>query len=222
MLIFVTGKGNSMTHDNPTAGNEGRSGGHDQPSGDYGSAPSPAGYAQPPGYGQQPGGYGSAPSPAGYAQPPGYGQPVAGHNGPPAGYSNPAWNYSNWGMRLCAWLIDTVPLYILYFIGGLVGALTHSVVLYLLFDLAAVAVVIYNRWYHAGKTGQSWGKKVLHMSLISEQTGQPIGGAMAFVRDICHFLDTLCCFIGFLFPLWDAKRQTFADKIVGTIVIPLS
>ncbi len=56
--------------------------------------------------------------------------------------------------------------------------------------------------------------------LASEQTGQPIGVLMAFVRDICHFVDGVICYIGFLFPLWDAKRQTIADKIVGTVVIP--
>lgn len=56
--------------------------------------------------------------------------------------------------------------------------------------------------------------------LASEQTGQPIGVLMAFVRDICHFVDGVICYIGFLFPLWDAKRQTIADKIIGTVVIP--
>ena len=28
------------------------------------------------------------------------------------------------------------------------------------------------------------------------------------------------CYFGWLFPLWDAKRQTFADKIIGTVVVP--
>jgi Protein of unknown function (DUF2752) len=43
---------------------------------------------------------------------------------------------------------------------------------------------------------------------------------MTTARDICHVLDSLACYIGWLFPLWDAKRQTFADKIVSTVVIP--
>lgn len=59
------------------------------------------------------------------------------------------------------------------------------------------------------------------LRLISEATGEPIGAGMAFVRDICHILDSLACYIGFLFPLWDAKRQTFADKIIHTVVIPV-
>lgn len=42
---------------------------------------------------------------------------------------------------------------------------------------------------------------------------------MAFVRALAHFLDALPCYIGFLFPLWDAKHQTFADKLCSTVVL---
>jgi len=86
--------------------------------------------------------------------------------------------------------------------------------------IASLGWTIYNRWYQAGTTGQSLGKKVLKLRLVSEETGQPIGMLMAFVRDICHIIDSVICFIGYLFPLWDAKRQTIADKIVKTVVIP--
>jgi hypothetical protein len=42
---------------------------------------------------------------------------------------------------------------------------------------------------------------------------------MAFVRQICHILDALPCYLGFLWPLWDRKCQTFADKIMHTLVV---
>jgi uncharacterized RDD family membrane protein YckC len=86
--------------------------------------------------------------------------------------------------------------------------------------LASLGWTIYNRWIQAGKTGQSLGKKVLNIRLVGENTGQPIGAAMAFARDLCHFVDSIICYIGYLFPLWDAKRQTLADKIVHTVVVP--
>ncbi len=41
----------------------------------------------------------------------------------------------------------------------------------------------------------------------------------AFVRDLAHVLDSVACHLGWLWPLWDQKRQTFADKIVGTVVV---
>ena len=45
--------------------------------------------------------------------------------------------------------------------------------------------------------------------------------AMAFVRDLCHIIDQVICYIGYLFPLWDAKRQTLADKIMTTVCLPI-
>ena len=122
--------------------------------------------------------------------------------------------YANWGQRVLAYLVDVAPIIILELI------FYRVFVVYLLVGLASLGWTIYNRWYQAGTTGQSLGKKVLHLRLVSEETGQPIGMLMAFVRDICHIVDAIICYVGFLFPLWDAKRQTIADKIVRTVVIP--
>jgi uncharacterized RDD family membrane protein YckC len=144
----------------------------------------------------------------------------------PGGYGAPAVAYASWIQRVGASLIDTlcgVPLVILGLIFGrgtdaTTGQPTLNA-LYFVFALLAIVVQGYNRWYLAGKTGQSWGKKALGLRLLSEQTGQPIGAGMAFVRDLAHFVDGIICDIGYLFPLWDAKKQTIADKIVNTLVV---
>ena len=86
-------------------------------------------------------------------------------------------------------------------------------------DLATLGWIGYNRWYRAGATGQSLGKSATNARLINEQTGAPIGAGLAFLRDLAHFVDAIICYVGFLFPLWDSKRQTLADKIVGTVVV---
>ena len=124
--------------------------------------------------------------------------------------------YANWGQRVGGYLIDYVPIFVL----ELIGAISRNAIVWLLVILASLAWWIYNRCIQAGRTGQSLGKRTLHLRLISENTGEPIGGGMAFARDICHILDSLACYIGWLFPLWDAKRQTFADKIISTVVVP--
>ena len=129
--------------------------------------------------------------------------------------ANPA-AYANWGQRVAAYLIDYLPIIVL----ELIGVIAHNVAFSLLVLLASIGWWIYNRCIQAGRTGQSLGKKTLRLRLLSEKTGEPIGAGMAFVRDICHILDSLACYIGWLFPIWDAKRQTFADKIVRTVVIP--
>ena len=34
-------------------------------------------------------------------------------------------------------------------------------------------------------------------------------------------VDAVIFYIGYLFPLWDAKRQTLADKMMATVCLPL-
>jgi len=38
-------------------------------------------------------------------------------------------------------------------------------------------------------------------------------------RDVIHVIDSLTFNIGFLWPLWDERRQTIADKMVRTVVV---
>jgi uncharacterized RDD family membrane protein YckC len=85
----------------------------------------------------------------------------------------------------------------------------------------ALLALIGGLWlaYREGKTGCTPGKKALRIKLVRESTGQPVGFGLAFGRRLLHVLDGLPCYIGYLWPLWDAKRQTFADKIVSTIVV---
>ncbi|UUV34148.1 RDD family protein [Amycolatopsis roodepoortensis] len=96
-------------------------------------------------------------------------------------------------------------------IGGIISAVGY---------LAGFAWTVYNRWIRMGTTGQSLGKKILKIKLVRESDGQPIGPLMAFVRDLCHNLDGWVCGLGYLWPLWDEKNQTFADKILSTVVVP--
>ena len=124
--------------------------------------------------------------------------------------------YANWGQRVVAYLIDYVPIFVL----ELIGVVSRNAIIWFVMLLASLGWWIYNRCIQAGRTGQSLGKKTLRLRLLSEKTGEPIGAGMAFARDICHILDSLACYIGWLFPIWDAKRQTFADKIISTVVIP--
>jgi len=81
--------------------------------------------------------------------------------------------------------------------------------------------LIWNYGYRQGTTGSSVGKSVMKFQVVSEVTGQPIGFGMSVVRFLAHFVDAVICFIGFLFPLWDSKRQTLADKIMTTVCLPI-
>lgn len=84
--------------------------------------------------------------------------------------------------------------------------------------LAMIAVGIRNQVIVQGNTGQSIGKKQIGIKLVSEQTGRPLGPGLTFVRQVAHVFDGICV-IGYLWPLWDDKKQTFADKIVTSVVV---
>jgi uncharacterized RDD family membrane protein YckC len=75
--------------------------------------------------------------------------------------------------------------------------------------------------YLAYQTGaaQTLGKRVMGVKVVKTETMQPIGGGMGIVRGIVHFVDSVICYIGWLFPLWDPMRQTLADKIMGTVAL---
>ena len=49
--------------------------------------------------------------------------------------------------------------------------------------------------------------------------GQPVGFGLAIGRQFLHILDSLPFYIGYLWPLWDERRQTFADKVADTVVV---
>jgi uncharacterized RDD family membrane protein YckC len=175
--------------------------------------PTPPPYgAPPPPYGAPPPGYGAPPPPPGYgAPPPGYG--AAPYGSPPPGFAGGP-ELASWGLRVQSALVDFVGPY-------LVADFVQFAIsrpLGLLLSLAALGWALYNA-YLAGTTGQSTGKKMAGTRLVRAQDGQIVGGGLAIGRYFVHILDGLPCFLGFLWPLWDAKKQTFADKILGTLVI---
>ena len=104
-------------------------------------------------------------------------------------------------------------------VGGGIGGGTGALLM-LIGYVDVIAIGTWNLVFRQGTTGWSIGKRVLGIRLLSESTGQPLGPGMTFVRMLAHILDSLPCYVGYLWPLWELKRQTFADKIMGSVVIP--
>jgi RDD family len=61
----------------------------------------------------------------------------------------------------------------------------------------------------------------LKFEVVSEKTGKPIGFGLSVLRQVAHLIDASVLCIGYVLPLWDAKRQTLADKIMATVCLPL-
>jgi uncharacterized RDD family membrane protein YckC len=146
--------------------------------------------------------------------PPGYGY---GYGPPP-----PPGPYATWGERFLALLYDSliigVPGVVLIVIGVAIGGGGGTAIIVLAY-LGIAGFSLWNRVFLQGHTGQTLGKKRLGIKLIRENTHEVLGPGYCFVRDLAHVLDSLVCDIGYLWPLWDAKKQTFADKVCHTIEV---
>jgi uncharacterized RDD family membrane protein YckC len=125
---------------------------------------------------------------------------------------------ATWSRRVGAALFDElafVPGVYLFWVVGWNNGYGFA----LLLGLVALTINGYNRWYVQGTTGQSWGKRIMKLQLVRMADKRPIGTGAAFVRGLAHTLDILSLGIGYLFPLWDVRRQTLADKVMKTVVI---
>jgi uncharacterized RDD family membrane protein YckC len=205
----------------------------DQPSSPPGDVNPPSSSPPPPPPGTE---YPPPPPAAG-----GYAPPPPG----PAIRGLPQQAYTSWLTRVGASIIDNFPSAIIVGIGLLVlqstvdtACLTDvtqhdidqictssysmlGVTAMWVAALVALAYVVWNYGYRQGTTGSSIGKTLMKFKVVSENTGQPIGFGMSVLRQIAHLVDMIICYIGYLFPLWDAKRQTLADKMMSTVCLPI-
>ncbi|MFF3992408.1 RDD family protein [Streptomyces cyaneofuscatus] len=169
------------------------------------------------GYPQQQPGY---PPQTGYPQQPG--QPYGGGypQGQP-GYGGGVPELAHWGLRAGGLIIDGLiigaPYLVLAGIGGAMGDSVGGFIVLIGFLL--MIGLSFWQLYQEGTTGQTIGKKAVGIRLLREADGRPLGFGMAFVRRLAHFLDSIACYIGWLWPLWDEKKQTFADKVCSSVVI---
>ncbi|MBA2473886.1 MAG: RDD family protein [Pseudonocardiales bacterium] len=123
---------------------------------------------------------------------------------------------AGFGARAISFLIDyVVPVIVLNLLISL-GVVTGSPSLAVVGCLGLLGFGVWNSGYLQGTTGRSLGRRVANTKLVTIETGRPVGFGGAVARQICHALEFG---IGYLWPLWDGKRQTFADKIARTVVI---
>ena len=137
--------------------------------------------------------------------------------------------YASWIRRVGAFVVDQIVYLALVVILGLGGGLIVGAaggssrlegIVQSILTLAVMAFLIWNWGYRQGTTGSSIGKSVLRFKVLSERSGEPIGFGLSIVRYFAHFIDSIIFGIGYLLPLFTAKRQTIADMIVGTVCLP--
>jgi uncharacterized RDD family membrane protein YckC len=130
--------------------------------------------------------------------------------------------YAHWSVRVVSFLIDLLACAAPNIVAGVVAPENTG----LQVGMGAVSLLLfgYDRWYLAGNTGQSWGKRLMGVRLVllpdsGTPSDDPVGPRLAFLRDLGHLVDTLACLLGWFWPIWDRRRQTFADKLAATAVV---
>ncbi|CAG7600726.1 RDD family protein [Actinacidiphila bryophytorum] len=125
---------------------------------------------------------------------------------------------AHWAVRIASSAIDGAvvgwPLVVLY--AATSGHSRSQAMVYARLAVLAMMVLLASR---EGRTGLTPGKTLLRLRLVDQFDGQPVGARRAYRRRIAHALDALSCGLGFLWPLWDSRRQTFADKIARSVVV---
>ena len=154
-------------------------------------------------------------------------------------YQDPVAEYGGWFARVVAYIIDglvssllTAPAYIALLAGpkhivscNLDGysycrqPTGATIGLAIVLGLAGVIVFLVMYSKKVGNTGQSWGHKAMGLRVVDAQTGAVIGQGRAIGRYFAMIISAIPCYLGFLWPLWDVRKQTFHDKIVGTVVL---
>lgn len=160
--------------------------------------------------------------------------------------STPPPRYAAWPRRAAALVVDAVPVLLLAAAAiGLMwltriracdgdpsvidiglecgtGVSTLGRASFIAMWLAAVGYVLWNFGHRQGRTGTSLGKSLLGVKVVDVATGTPIGFSRSVIRQLAHVLELLTLGLGYLWPLWDAKHQTFADKLLQTVCVPVS
>jgi Mce-associated membrane protein len=128
---------------------------------------------------------------------------------------------ARWHIRAAAFVVDVLP--------GLAVVTTMTVVWlavplrsvwwWVAVSALAVAALLtmINRVVLPAVTGWSLGRALMGIAVVRPD-GAPVGVGRLLCRDLAHLLDTVSVFVGWLWPLWDARHRTFADLLVGTEV----
>jgi Mce-associated membrane protein len=127
----------------------------------------------------------------------------------------------SWHIRAAAFVVDVLP--------GIAVVATMALVwlavpprsawwwvsMSILFGAALLTMA--NRVVFPAVVGWSMGRALFGIEVVGPD-GSPAGVGRLMARDVAHLLDTLSVFVGWLWPLWDPRRRTFADLLLHSEV----
>jgi uncharacterized RDD family membrane protein YckC len=141
-----------------------------------------------------------------------YGAPYGTPYGAPQGGPPPGALAGFW-IRFGSALIDGILLGVVASVltfGGDAGTSTG-----LQFLLAGAYFI----FLHSTKAGQSLGQRVCGIRLVDAKAGAQVTPASAAVRFLMSYVSGFALLLGYLWMLWDPMKQTWHDKVAGTLVV---
>ena len=123
---------------------------------------------------------------------------------------------AGFGQRLVAAIVDGILI-------GVVGLIVELAIRNALGTIIAYALGIgYYGWLEGSTSGQTVGKKMMGIRVYDLRQGGPIGTGRAIGRYFARIISTIPCLLGYFWMLWDSEKQTWHDKLVGSVVVPVS
>jgi Mce-associated membrane protein len=134
---------------------------------------------------------------------------------------SPGDNLAPWHFRVGAFAVDVLPGIAVVATMALVSLTvpSSSAWWWLCISVAGIVIllVLVNRLLLPAVTGWSLGRALCGIAVV-RRDGSATGTWGLLVRDLAHLLDTAPLLVGWLWPLWDSRRRTFADMLVRTEV----
>ena len=151
--------------------------------------------------------------------------------------------YATWAVRLGGYLIDAVIFLVIGVILYLLFRHSHALDVHLMarkgarrrsfsavpFLVAGALWIVYGTVLIGGRRGQTVGMMAARVRAVGAEDRDALGYGRAFGRalvegvfrliNLVFFLLGLVWILDMLFPLWDKRRQTLHDKVVGSVVI---
>jgi len=131
-------------------------------------------------------------------------------------------NYGGFWIRVVAYIIDAIILSIVVAIIDAIfrvnpsnpssGAYGAALGINLVISLAYFTYM----WTYQGAT---LGQRIFKLRVVDANTGQPITLGKAVLRWIGLIISFFVCFIGVIWVAFDSRKQGWADKIAGTLVL---
>lgn len=123
--------------------------------------------------------------------------------------------YAGFWIRFVAYIVDSIILWAVGFVLGLLAAGTDANIGLTL--LSAFIGVIYFAAMESSERQATLGKMAVGIK-VGDRNGERISFANAIGRYFAKILSTLIIFIGFIMAAWDEKNQALHDKIADTYV----